>query len=278
MTSALCVMLCRKKLTKTFGKVKLGHMGTLDPMASGVLPMGINQTSRLFDYLLDKTKIYVATFKFGVETDTLDSTGQITDDGYRVPTEEEIKSVLPNFIGEIEQIPPKYSAKCVMGKRGYELARKGVDFDLEAKIVTILDLKLIRKVSDTEFEFYIKCKGGTYVRSIGRDVAYALNTKATMTALDRTETGIFKEESAVPLDDFLNSEDLSEYIIPSDSVLSFDKLVLPREVAERILNGYFIDVIDYPDGTYRVYSENEFWGVGAVTEKQLKIKTYVRDI
>ncbi len=278
MTSALCVMLCRKKLTKQFGKTKLGHMGTLDPMASGVLPMGINQSSRLFDYLLDKTKVYVATFKFGYETDTLDETGTVIDSGYRTPTEEEIENVLPGFIGEIDQIPPKYSAKCVMGKRGYELARRGVDFTLEPKKVTIIDLKLIEKTRDDEFVFYIKCKGGTYVRSIGRDIAYALETKATMTALDRVEAGIFKESSAVTLNDFMEADDVTEFIIPSDDVLSFDKLVLEKDVAQRILDGYFIDEILYPDGMYRVYSENTFWGVGIVNEKKLKIVTYVRDI
>ncbi len=278
MTSALCVMLCRKKLTNTFGKTKLGHMGTLDPMASGILPMGINQTNRLFDYLLDKTKVYIAKFKFGFETDTLDVTGTTTEEGYRIPTEDEIKSVLHNFIGEIDQIPPKYSAKYVMGKRSYDLARKGVEFELEAKKVEILDIKLLEKTADDEYSFYIKCKGGTYVRSICRDIAYMLNTKATMSALFRVNAGIFSKDNSVKLQDFLDSDDVAKYVIPADSVLTFNKIVLKSEVALRILNGYFIDIIDYPDGKYRVYSQNDFWGVGEVTNKKLKILTYVRDL
>jgi tRNA pseudouridine55 synthase len=108
-------------------------MGTLDPMADGVLPVGVHKTSRLFNYLLDKKKTYIAEFTFGFSTDTLDITGKVEDKTSHLPTKSDIERVLPNFIGEIDQIPPKYSAKCIAGKRGYELARKGVDFTLEAK-------------------------------------------------------------------------------------------------------------------------------------------------
>ena len=136
MSSAYAVGRVKRKL-----HVKCGHMGTLDPMASGVLPIGLDKTSRLFQFLLDKQKTYVARFKFGYTTDTLDITGEITESGGRIPTESEILSVLDKFIGEIDQIPPKYSAKCVNGKRGYQLARSGVEFELEPKKVKILDFK-----------------------------------------------------------------------------------------------------------------------------------------
>ena len=127
-SSAAAVSAVKKKF-----HTPCGHMGTLDPMAEGVLPVGIYKTSRLFQYLLDKDKSYVARFRFGFTTDTLDVTGSVTETTGIVPSEEEIKAVLPAFIGEIEQIPPKYSAKCIDGKRGYQLARKGVEFELQPK-------------------------------------------------------------------------------------------------------------------------------------------------
>jgi tRNA pseudouridine55 synthase len=138
MSSAYAVSRVKKKL-----KTTCGHMGTLDPMASGVLPVGIDKTSRMFDYLLDKTKTYVAEFEFGYTTDTLDITGEVVERTDKVPTEEQIEGVLSQFVGIIDQIPPKYSAKCIDGKRGYELARRGVEFELQAKKVEILSLLFI---------------------------------------------------------------------------------------------------------------------------------------
>ncbi|MBO5285584.1 MAG: tRNA pseudouridine(55) synthase TruB [Clostridia bacterium] len=277
MSSALAVMLIKKKIYKAFGKVSIGHMGTLDPMASGVLPMGINQANRLFDYLLDKQKTYIADFTFGKETDTLDITGNLLSDGYRVPSLTEIESVLPNFIGEIDQIPPKYSAKNVNGKRGYELARKGVDFSLPPKRVTILSITLISQVSDDTFRFKIDCKGGTYIRSICRDIALALNTKATMSMLSRTASGVFNEENGIPLDDFMAMEDISSVIISSDSVVSFPSIVLDEVSAKRILDGVFDPIYTQEEGLYKVYNGSVFWGVGEVKDSTLKIRTYVRD-
>lgn len=159
MSSAYAVGAVKKKFN-----IPCGHMGTLDPMASGVLPVGLGKASRLFQYLLDKEKVYVARFKFGYSTDTLDVTGKTELDGGNIPTLDEINAVLPNFIGEIDQIPPKYSAKCIDGKRGYELARKGVEFELAPKKVCILDAKCLGQTAEDEFSFEFRCKGGTYIR------------------------------------------------------------------------------------------------------------------
>ena len=130
MSSAYAVGKAKKKFN-----MPCGHMGTLDPMAEGVLPVGIGKASRLFQYLLDKEKTYVARFLFGVDTDTLDVTGERTRVTGVIPDTNTIKSVLNNFVGEIDQVPPRYSAKCVDGKRGYQLARQGVEFELPPKIV-----------------------------------------------------------------------------------------------------------------------------------------------
>ena len=179
--------------------VPCGHMGTLDPLASGVLPVGVGNAARLFDYFLDKKKEYVAEFTFGMDSDTLDCTGTLIEGG-RIPDEQEIKQVLPTFFGDIMQVPPKYSAKNVNGKRGYELARAGVEFELAAKKVHIYGMDLLGKSEDKENTYRVKivCGGGTYIRSLGRDIAAALGTKAGMSSLLRTQSGVFTVEKAIP--------------------------------------------------------------------------------
>ena len=271
MSSAYAVTAVKKKFN-----IPCGHMGTLDPMASGVLPIGLDKTSRLFQYLIDKEKTYVARFKFGFLTDTLDTTGEITKESRVIPTLEEIKKVLPNFIGEISQIPPKYSAKCVDGKRGYQLARKGVDFELEAKKVTVLGYECLGQVSENEFDFKIDCKGGTYIRSLARDLGYAVGGLAVMSKLERTKSGIFTLENGVTVEEFKNSEDPKKYIIDQADALSYKKIILTNEQATRILNGLY-DKYDYEDGLYRVYNESDFWGVGEIKKGVLRINSYVRE-
>ena len=132
-----------KRLLKT----PCGHMGTLDPMASGVLPIAAGNAARLFDYFLDKRKKYVAQFRFGVDSDTLDTTGQMRENAGYVPTNLQISDILQEFVGEINQVPPRYSAKNVSGKRGYQLARDGVEFELPPKKVNIYSIKLLRQSS-----------------------------------------------------------------------------------------------------------------------------------
>ncbi len=278
MSSALAVMLVKKKIRAQFGKQSVGHMGTLDPMAKGVLPMGINQANRLFNYLLDKEKTYLAEFTFGYETDTIDITGETLSTTDNIPLKSQIDEVLHEFIGEIEQIPPKYSAKNVDGKRGYELARSGVEFELKPSIVSVIDFKCVRQVNEKTFEFLIKCKGGTYIRSLCRDLADKLSTKAVMSALNRLSAGVFSQENAVTYEDFSKAEDISKYIIKADTVINFDKIILTENQAKKILNGVFDSEYEYSDGLYRVYNGDEFWGIGEVNAKTLKIKSYVRDL
>jgi tRNA pseudouridine55 synthase len=270
MSSAYAVGSVKRKLN-----ANCGHMGTLDPMASGVLPVGLEKTSRLFQYLLDKNKTYVARFKFGFTTDTLDTTGVVTERTGLVPSAKEIESVLKNFIGEIDQIPPKYSAKCIDGKRGYQLARKGVDFTLEPKKVTVLNVELLSQTDEDEFEFKIDCKGGTYIRSLARDIAYAVNTVGTMSKLTRTASGVFSMENGVTVEEFMSSDNPQKYILPADMAVDFNKIVLSSAQAQKILDGVYEDY-GYLDGTYRVYNQSEFWGVGVAQEGKLRIKAYVR--
>ncbi len=257
-----------KRLTGT----PCGHMGTLDPMASGVLPVAIGKAARLFDYFLDKKKKYVATFRFGIDSDTLDATGNILKDGGKVPSEEEIKSKLCGFQGEILQIPPKYSAKNICGKRGYELARAGVEFELPPKKVKIYSFKLLRAVNAEEFEFEIECGGGTYIRSLARDLGALLGTCAIMSALTRTESGIFSIKEAVSTDN-LTVENIKNFIIPTQNVLPFEEIYPKGEDARKLFNGLTIKS-GLNDGIYKIYTETrEFYGLAEVKQSSLRIKT-----
>lgn len=259
---------------KVFG-LPCGHMGTLDPMATGVLPVGISKTTRLFPYLLDKTKTYRARFLFGLTTDTLDITGKTESTTTVIPSEKEIRANLNKFIGKIEQVPPKFSAKCVDGKRGYQLARKGVEFELKPKTVEICDFSLVGKTAENEYEFEIVCGGGTYIRSLARDLGENLGSLAVMSALTRTKSGKFTIENSVTVEELLNSENPEKFIIPADFAVDYEKLILTAERAQKILDGVYEDY-GFNDGIYRVYNEEEFWGIGEAKEGRLRIKAYVR--
>ncbi len=261
---------------KWLSGVPAGHMGTLDPLASGVLPVGIGNAARLFNYFLEKEKEYIAEFTFGVDSDTLDSTGNLIRGGY-VPNEREIADVLPTFFGDIMQVPPKYSAKNVNGKRGYDLARAGVEFELEAKQVHIYGMELLGKVEGQgdAFRIKIKCGGGTYIRSLARDIAAALGTKAVMSALRRTQSGIFTIENALPfsiLESDPSVEELEKYLIPTERVLPFAPLELSEMQEKKLLQGQQVRV-EMEDGLYKIYQNGSFYGIGEVEQGKAKAKT-----
>ncbi|MBS1399395.1 MAG: tRNA pseudouridine(55) synthase TruB [Firmicutes bacterium] len=249
-----------------------GHMGTLDPLASGVLPVGIGNAARLFDYFLAKEKEYIAEFTFGVTSDTLDSTGELFECG-RVPEAEEIRAVLPDFCGDVLQVPPKYSAKNVNGRRGYELARAGVEFELAPKRVRIDEVTLLGAAEGREgaFCFKIRCGGGTYIRSLARDVAEKIGTAAVMSGLKRTQSGYFKIEDAVP-PDWLTEENAESFIIPTERVLPFEKIVLHGAGREKIFNGVPA-ATDYPEGQYKIYREGVFYGIAEVKNGLARVRT-----
>lgn len=252
--------------TKVVGRVKYllktpcGHMGTLDPLACGVLPVGIGNAARLFDYFLQKEKRYSARFVFGATTDTLDREGEIVRGG-RVPSADEIASALPAFLGEIMQTPPRYSAVSVNGRRGYDLARSGQDFELSAKKVKIASFTLREQTAPDEFAFDIVCGGGTYIRSLARDLAEALGTKGYMGYLCRTASGVFTCETSVPFDS-LTAENIRDYIIPTDSVLPFPVL---ENADERIFHGVGVRTA-CADGLYKLYRGDEFYGIARVAD------------
>lgn len=248
-----------------------GHMGTLDPMADGVLPVAIGNAARLFDYFLDKKKKYLATFKFGCDSDTLDTTGNVENNVGHIPTAEQIREVLSEFVGEIMQIPPKYSAKNIDGKRGYELARAGVEFDIPPKKVTIYSVELKENISDNSYTFEIECGGGTYIRSIARDLGKRLSTCAIMSALTRTQSGVFTLGNSVCTAN-LTRESIEKSIIPTESVLSFDSIYPTERQAFKLFNGLSVES-DKPDGIYKIYKDGFFYGLAEIKHSILKVRT-----
>ena len=261
------------KIKKAFKGEKIGHMGTLDPLASGVLPVGIGKCNRLFNYLLDKDKVYKAEFTFGYETDTLDSDGKIIQESKVVPSKEEILKVLPSLVGEVMQIPPSYSAKNVDGKRSYQLARQGIQVELPPKKVVISKIELDDVISDNAFTIY--CKGGTYIRSICRDMAYKLNTFATMTKLSRVQSGCFTLENSIKIED-LDNFDYEKHLIKPQDTISFESILLNEKDYVELNFGRQV-IIDKSDGLYKIFNNDGFIGVGEIQNKSLKIKAYIKD-
>lgn len=250
--------------TKAVGRVKYltktpcGHMGTLDPLACGVLPVGVGNAARLFDYFLQKEKRYSARFVFGATTDTLDREGAVVRGGC-IPDAQEVEAALPAFAGEIMQTPPRFSAVSVNGRRGYALARSGAAFEPSAKRVHISSFTLTGQTAPDEFAFEIVCGGGTYIRSLARDLAAALGTQGYMSYLQRTASGPFTVQTAVPLDE-LTAENIASYLIPTDSVLPFPVL---EGADERIFHGVGVSV-ECADGQYKLYRGGEFYGIARV--------------
>lgn len=226
---------------------KVGHLGTLDPMATGVLLVTIGKATKLFDLMQEKKKTYIAEFEFGVLTDTLDNTGNILKKVDAIPSEEEIKAILPKFIGKIDQIPPKYSAKNVNGKRAYVLARNNQEFELKPKQVEIYNIEVI-SYDKPLLKLEITCGSGTYIRAIGRDLAEALNTVATMTSLVRSSVGKFSIEKCVNIEN-LSAESVHSHIISVDQVLEYQTVEYSKEITAKLLNGQRIAVKEN-DGNY----------------------------
>ena len=189
---------------RLFDANKNGHTGTLDPFATGVLPIAFGEATKLIPFITDGDKTYEFTLKFGTFTNTDDVEGEVTQSGGRVPSKEEILSVLPSFVGEIKQIPPMYSAIKINGERAYKLARSGQTVDMPPRTVQIKSLELLEQTSSDSFRFRVECSKGTYVRTLGRDIAVKLNTFGHLTALRRTKCGFFCISDTILLENLKN--------------------------------------------------------------------------
>lgn len=251
---------------------KVGHLGTLDPMATGVLLVTVGKATKLFDIMQQKQKTYLATFEFGYETDSLDSTGKIIKTNNTIPTKQEIEAVLPSFIGELDQIPPLFSAKSINGVRAYELARRGEKVELKSKKVVVYSIKLI-SYKNNKIVLEIECGSGTYIRSIGRDIAYQLNSLATMTELVRTKVGKFKLENCKEITN-INKENVYENISTLTEVLDYKILTLDETFNNKILNGQVVDVNE-KDGNYFLENKNDIVAIVKVVDNKAKMSIFL---
>ena len=229
---------------RLFNAAKAGHAGTLDPAASGVLPVALGEATKTVPYVMDGEKTYAFTVKFGESTTTDDADGTVSATGGRIPSENEIRAVLPSFVGEIEQIPPKYSAVHVNGQRAYDLARKEVEIALEPRLVRIDDLRLAGFDAPDSVRFEVDCGKGTYVRSIARDLAEKLGTFGHVTALRRLKCGKFRAEKAFLLEKLRETEHsllLTDVLLPVETVLDdIPALALTEGQARLLSNGGFL--------------------------------------
>jgi len=258
------------RVARLFGNKKFGHIGTLDPMASGVLPIAIGNATKMIPFVQElnpDTKEYLFGVRFGIDSDTLDITGNIITDCDRIPTENDIKNVLPSFIGEQMQVPPIYSAVHVNGMRAYDVVRRGGTVDIPPRKIHIYELEFVGK-SGESFQFRVMCSRGTYVRAIARDIAKKLDTVAVADMIRRTKSGCFDVKNAVTLD-FLenvvnNGGDIGKILMPTDSGLGDIPVVnLDDKDTELYVHGGFINGT-WESGLKRIYNGDKFIGVGCV--------------
>lgn len=266
------------RIARMFDTKKYGHIGTLDPMASGVLPIAIGGATKMIPFIEEvnsNQKEYLFSMQFGFETDTLDITGREVARNNIVPDVETVRSVLPKLIGEIMQVPPQYSAVHVNGVRAYDVARRGKELDIPARKIHIYELEFLSICNDS-WHFRVLCSRGTYVRSIARDIAKMCGVCATVDMIRRTQTNGFSIKNAVKLD-FLenlvnNGGDFKKYLEPIDSGLGdIPVMNLDGMAAEFYKNGGFVVTAD-TDGMYRVYSGEKFIGIGVVHDGKLHPK------
>lgn len=271
MTSSDVVVVVRGIMRRLTGeRYKVGHMGTLDPMATGVLPVAIGKATRLFDLLSEKKKTYIAEFVFGKTTDTLDAWGEFVESNDKIVSKEDIESVLPSLIGEIDQIPPTYSAKSVDGKRAYEYARKGIELQLPAKRISIYGIKVLDGQNNC-YRFEITCGAGTYIRAIARDIASKLNTYAYMSSLVRIRSGNFFLDNAVDIREF--EKDPEKYLIPMDVALSnLEFFKIPEQYQKEVLNGIKLPFENLPNQPFVATIDDEVVGIGENISGKLSIK------
>ena len=253
--------------------LKIGHLGTLDPMATGVLLVTVGKATKLFDIMQEKVKTYIAEFEFGYETDTLDATGAKTSETTVVPTLNEIKSIIDNFVGKISQIPPKYSAKSINGVRAYELARNNVEFEIKPKQVEIYEINIISFEANI-LKLEIKCGSGTYIRSIGRDLAYKLNSLATMISLIRTQVGSVDLSQTIPISKETTTEELQQSIIDVAKLLQFKELHLSDELNKKILNGQTVQ-IEREDDNYCLINDNSVSAIVKIENNKAKMSIFL---
>ena len=267
-TSSNLVVFVRKRLPRG---TSVGHGGTLDPEASGVLPVCIGQATRLFDYIIDKQKTYIAELQLGVETTTQDATGEVVKELEVNVTEAELRDAAAGFVGEIEQIPPMFSAIKRGGKRMYQLARKGETVELEARKCRVDGIDVLDCTGENRWRIRVRCGKGVYIRTLCHDIGNKLGCGGHMASLERVEAGIFKIENAMTreqIDAAYNDGTLESLLVPLDAPLGHLPAVYLTEAARHAVhNGNVLKKqwmkAPAPEGdAVRIYLEDAFAGIG----------------
>jgi len=264
------------KLRRILQEKKIGHLGTLDPGAVGVLPIAVGgAATKLFDLLTNKRKTYRAFFTFGKTTDTLDSYGELASTS-ALPSADDVLAAAKCFVGTIDQLPPAYSAISVGGVRAYKLARNGEDVALPTRKVTIYSYDFVRQIGDDTFVFDIECSGGTYIRSLARDLAASLGLVAYMSGLIRLQSGNFCFDDALRVDEV---ETLGEKsILPLTFPLSdLPDLILDDMYYKPLSNGVKFRYEPHFDGLAKTYCNGEFFGLGEACDGKFHLKYYLKD-
>lgn len=272
-------------IRRIFGERRVGHTGTLDPAAAGVLPICIGRATRLFDYLVDKEKEYIAELRFGLETDTEDACGSVIAESSRIVSMAELEAILPDFIGEIEQVPPIYSSLSVNGVKMYKLARSGsvtAPVEERRRKIRIFSLETLCELEENSFLIRIRCSKGTYVRSLCRDIGRALGCCAYMPFLLRTASGTFDIEHShtiAELKELKEKDALSSVVVPVDEAARHLPELRLSGLSEKqktlIANGASVEYEQAEQGrVYRLYLENEFMGLAVRDDSGLHITVW----
>lgn len=235
---------------------RVGHGGTLDPMATGVLPVFVGQATRAVEFAENSRKEYVAGLRLGQVTDTQDVTGTILEEHPVTVSREQLEDALEPFRGTIQQIPPMYSAVKIGGQKLYDLARKGKEVERRPRSITIYELELLEQVSDTDYRLRCVCSKGTYIRTLCHDIGQALGCGATLYSLQRTMAAGFTLNDAVTLEDV--QEKGEALLQPADSLFAHLPAyrISSAGKEKRVRNGNPITDADLADGTYRVYGQD----------------------
>lgn len=267
------------------GQRKIGHTGTLDPGAEGVLPVCLGNATKLCDMLTDKKKEYVAVFMLGKRTDTLDTSGTVLEEKEVTVTEEKLREAVKGFIGGYNQVPPMYSAKKIDGKKLYDLARQGIEVERKPVFVEIHDIEII-DISLPYFTVRVECGKGTYIRSLGEDIGHACGELVTMAKLTRTKVSNFSIEKAYKLDELTalkNEGRLETVVLPTDEAfLDCQKITVKSEFRKLLDNGNKLPVkcgtetISVQDGMrFRVYRDDStFMGLYVYSESEHILKPF----
>ena len=261
------------KAKKIFNK-KVGHTGTLDPNATGVLPLLVGKGTEISKYLINHDKTYEAILQLGEKKDTADSEGPTIEEKKITPEmleEQNVKNVLKSFEGKQEQVPPMYSAIKVNGKKLYEYARKGEKIEIKPRKIEIYKIDLIKiDIENKTIEFKVECSKGTYIRTLCENIAEKLETVGYMKELKRTKVGEFEIEDAIKIQELENEEiKQSNFITLEKYFDKNEKIVLEDAKLKLFLNGVKL-TYNNKDGIYKIYNKNRFIGIGTIKNKLLK--------